>query len=97
MCSFVSSAVPTIVFLCSCFFFLVVPDATEVQGSEGLVAAEGKTKTHGNDDAIHAQLAASRLRSYQQDRKGCCSKASSYLDSTMARCDEATRDQAEDA
>ena len=35
---------------------LVVPDATEVQGSEGLVAAEGKTKTHGND-AIHAQLA----------------------------------------
>ena len=76
---------------------LVMPDATEVQGSEGLVAAEGKTKTHGNDDAIHAQLAASRLRSYQQDRKGCCSKASSYLDSTMARCDEATRDQAEDA
>ena len=48
---------PTIVFLCSCFFFLVVPDATEVQGSKGLVAAEGKTKTHGNDDAIHAQLA----------------------------------------
>ena len=76
---------------------LVMPDATEVQGSEGLVVAEGKTKTHGNDDAIHAQLAASRLRSYQQDRKGCCSKASSYLDSTMARCDEATRDQAEDA
>ena len=56
VCSFVSSAVPTIVFLCSCFFFLVVPDATEVQGSKGLVAAEGKTKTHGND-AIHAQLA----------------------------------------
>jgi hypothetical protein len=78
---------------------LVVPDVTEVQrpGTEGVVAAEGKTKTYGNDDAIHAQLAASRLKSYQQDRKGCCSKASSYLDSTMAPCDEATRDQAEDA
>ena len=78
---------------------LVVPDVTEVQrpGTEGVVAAEGKTKTYGNDDAIHAQLAASRLKSYQQDRKGCCSKASSYLDSTMAHCDEATRDQAEDA
>ena len=78
---------------------LVVPDATEVQrpGVEDLVAAEGKTQTYGKDDAIHAQLAAARLRSYAQDRKGCCSKASSYLDSTMARCDEATRDQAEDA
>ena len=66
----------------------------EFQGSKDRVASEGKPKY---DAAIHAQLAASRRRSYQQDRKGCCSKAASYLDSTMARCDEATRDQADDA
>ena len=65
----------------------------EFQGSKDRVASEGKPKY----DAIRAQLAASRRRSYQQDRKGCCSKAASYLDSTMARCDEATRDQADDA
>ena len=65
----------------------------EFQGSKDLLASEGKPK----HDAIHAQLAASRRRSYEQDRKGCCSKAASYLDSTMARCDEATRDQADDA
>ena len=66
----------------------------ELQGSKDRVASEGKPKY---DAAIHAQLAASRRRSYQQDRKGCCSKAASYLDSTMARCDEATRDQTDDA
>ena len=30
-------------------------------------------------DAIRAQLAASRSRSYEQGRKGCCGKASDYL------------------
>ena len=70
---------------------LVVPGATRGPTEE----SEGKT--YCTDDVIRAQLAASRLRSYQQDRKGCCSKASSYLDSTMARNDEGTRDQAEDA
>lgn len=69
----------------------------EFQGSRDLVASEGKPKYDTRQSTIHAQLAASRRRSYQQDRKGCCSKAASYLDSTMARCDEATRDQAEDA
>ena len=36
------------------------------------------------DDAIRDMVAASRERSYAGGRDGCCSKAGSYLEQTMA-------------
>lgn len=36
-----------------------------------------------NYDAIRESIAASRKRSVEQGRQGCCAKASSYLDSTV--------------
>jgi len=62
------------------------PNAVMVRKSAGMetLAKEGTSK-HSNYDAIREQLAQSRARSYEQDRKGCCSKAASYLDSTIRR------------
>ena len=73
---------------------LVVSGATVVQ-RPGIEELEGTP--YSGYDAIRAQLAASRARSYQQGWNGCCSKTWSYLDSTIARNDEVTRDQEEDA
>lgn len=57
------------------------PAAEGEPGAETMCGSEGRYSQY---DAIREQLAASRARSYAQDRQGCCAKAASYLDATRA-------------